>query len=75
MDLPDPRIELGSPVLQADSLPAELPGNLKVGDTVQLPSDTLPPASPTYKTHLIFRAGAGLCLLTRANGQISRVSC
>ena len=27
-DLPDPPIELGSPALQADSLPAELPGNL-----------------------------------------------
>ena len=26
MDLPNPGIELGSPVLQADSLPAELPG-------------------------------------------------
>ena len=25
-DLPDPGIELGSPVLQVDSLPAELPG-------------------------------------------------
>ena len=25
-DLPDPGIELGSPTLQADSLPAELPG-------------------------------------------------
>ena len=25
-DLPDPGIKLGSPVLQADSLPAELPG-------------------------------------------------
>ena len=25
-DLPDPGIEPGSPVLQADSLPAELPG-------------------------------------------------
>ena len=25
-DLPHPGIELGSPVLQADSLPAELPG-------------------------------------------------
>ena len=25
-DLPDPGIELGSPVLQTDSLPAELPG-------------------------------------------------
>ena len=25
-DLPDPGIELGSPALQADSLPAELPG-------------------------------------------------
>ena len=26
-DLPNPGIELGSPALQADSLPAELPGN------------------------------------------------
>ena len=25
-DLPNPEIELGSPALQADSLPAELPG-------------------------------------------------
>ena len=25
-DLPDPGIELGSPALKADSLPAELPG-------------------------------------------------
>ena len=25
-DLPDPGIELGSPALQVDSLPAELPG-------------------------------------------------
>ena len=28
-DLPDPRIKLGSPALQADSLPAELPGKLQ----------------------------------------------
>ena len=27
MDLPDPGIELGSPALQAASLPTELPGN------------------------------------------------
>ena len=27
MGLPDPGIELGSPALQVDSLPAELPGN------------------------------------------------
>ena len=27
-DLPDPGIESGSPALQADSLPAELPGKL-----------------------------------------------
>ena len=27
MDLPDPGIELGSPALQVDSLPTELPGN------------------------------------------------
>ena len=26
-DLPDPGIKLGSPALQADSLPAELPGS------------------------------------------------
>ena len=26
-DLPNPEIKLGSPALQADSLPAELPGN------------------------------------------------
>ena len=26
-DLPDPGIELGSPALQTDSLPSELPGN------------------------------------------------
>ena len=29
-DLPNPGIEPGSPALQADSLPAELPGKLKV---------------------------------------------
>ena len=29
-DLPDPRIELGSPALQADSLQAELPGKPKL---------------------------------------------
>ena len=28
-DLPDPGIKPGSPALQADSLPAELPGKLK----------------------------------------------
>ena len=28
MDLPDPGIELGSPALQTDSLPAESPGKL-----------------------------------------------
>ena len=27
MDIPHPGIELGSPALQVDSLPAELPGN------------------------------------------------
>jgi len=27
-DVPDPGIELGSPALQADSLPIELPGKL-----------------------------------------------
>ena len=28
-DLPDPGIKLGSPALQSDSLPAELPGKPK----------------------------------------------
>ena len=31
-DLPDPVIKLGSPALQVDSLPAELPGKLFKGD-------------------------------------------
>ena len=31
-DLPDPGIEPGSPALQADSLPAELPGKSDAGD-------------------------------------------
>ena len=30
MDLPDPRIKLGSPALLADSLPVELPGKAKI---------------------------------------------
>ena len=30
MDLPDPGIELGPPALQADSLPTELSGKVKV---------------------------------------------
>ena len=30
-DLPNPGIKLGSPALQADSLPAELPLNLLIG--------------------------------------------
>ena len=29
-DLPNPEIKLGSPALQADSLPAELPGNYEI---------------------------------------------
>ena len=35
-DLPDPGIKLQSPALQADTLPAELPGkpNTALGDTV-----------------------------------------
>ena len=31
MDLPDPGIELGSPALQADSLPTELSGKTREG--------------------------------------------
>ena len=33
-DLPDPGIKLGSPALQADSLPAELPENPTFPDNV-----------------------------------------
>ena len=33
MDLPNPEIELGSPALQADSLPAELPRKTILLDT------------------------------------------
>ena len=32
-DLPNPRIKPGSPALQADALPSEPPGNLKVHRT------------------------------------------
>ena len=42
MDLPDPGIELGSPALQVDSLPTELPGKLPlgaIGDLISFPSD------------------------------------
>ena len=38
MDLPDPGIEPGSPVLQADSSPAELPGKpINTGDAGSIP--------------------------------------
>ena len=40
MDLSDPGIELGSPVLQADSLPAELPGKPKRKSTTLLLNET-----------------------------------
>ena len=36
MDVPNPGTELGSPALQADSLPAELPGTLYICVSVQL---------------------------------------
>ena len=39
-DLPDPGIEPGSPALQADSLPAELPGKPILGASVQFSSVT-----------------------------------
>ena len=35
-ELPDPGIKPGSPVMQADSLPAELPGKLKDDHFIQL---------------------------------------
>ena len=41
-DLPDPGIKLGSPTLQVDSLPTELPGKLPlgaIGDLISFPSD------------------------------------
>ena len=34
-DLPDPGIELGSPTLQADSLPSKLPRNLLHGNLLK----------------------------------------
>ena len=37
-DLPDPGIELGSPALQVDSLPTELPGKPSKGLSVQFSS-------------------------------------
>ena len=33
-DLPNPGIEPGSPTLQADSLPAETPGEIKEAETI-----------------------------------------
>ena len=33
-DLPNPGIELGSPALQADSLPTELPGKFHIHTTI-----------------------------------------
>ena len=43
-DLPDPGIELGSPALQADSLPAELPGKpMGPGATKRIRTPQLPP--------------------------------
>ena len=37
-DLPDPRIELGSPALQMDSLPVELPNITCIDKMVKLPT-------------------------------------
>ena len=37
-DLPNPRIEPGSPALQADSLPSELPGKLQITHTMGIAS-------------------------------------
>ena len=47
-DLSDPGIEPGSPALQADSLPYELPGNLKSG--ALSPNDNLNPRTSFHPT-------------------------
>ena len=54
-DLPDPGIELGSPALQVDSLPAELPGKLRqvtqLGDFLQFVSACLDAQTITQTIH------------------------
>ena len=47
-DLSDPGTEPGSPALQADSLPSELPGNLKSG--ALSPNDNLNPCTSLHPT-------------------------
>ena len=44
-DLPNPGIELGPPALQADSLPAELPGKLHMCDGYNIDTDLTGSAS------------------------------
>ena len=47
-DLSDPGAEPGSTALQADSLPSELPGNLKSG--ALSPTDNLNPSTSLHPT-------------------------
>ena len=64
-NLPDPGIELGSPALQADSLPAELPGKpqkmVMVGGNSGVHN---PLASKPQKHHLLSTADSGFDLFT-----------
>ena len=64
-NLPDPGIELGSPALQADSLPAELPGKpqkmVMVGGNSGVRN---PLASKPQKHHLLSTADSGFDLFT-----------
>ena len=50
-DLPNPGIEPGSPILQVDSLPAELPGKPKKG--VLPPHPGIKPQSPTWQVGIL----------------------
>ena len=47
-DLPDPRVESGSPALQADSLPSEPPGKPSVQFSCLVMSDSLRPHGLQY---------------------------
>ena len=71
-DLPDPGIEPGSPALQADSLPAELPGKPLDGRHSKLSSDALSshtqfllsPGDPALAIFLFTPPGSQLSALT-----------
>ena len=73
-DLPDPGLEPGSPALQGDSLPSELPGKAQVrasGKTTkmqaaQAPLQSLPQAELVFPTSLEAEVSDSLILPIRA---------